>query len=749
MDYKNNDVNILHIPPQYPGDTRVFKAVDFYAQSILQQRYLKTLPHIQDQILEFPELSFTESQSGFEMSINISGLTANLVNIPSKELSINENLRLFDKLQTPQTSSKFQYLQVFSFLSEIGEIQDNTLGNTSLDYYVPNFNSLSPDFQEIEIQTKENSRRLRAFWGIILSEEELFNQNHLNNLIESGDTLPSITIPVNSDYIDYTLDTGNKVRIYILDNNFNQGTQYYIFNEFFNSIPFLELKRNFGFTSNGYTWGDQNSERLLNKKFNCKWVKDYYSESLFPENHLSLLLSSELPENDWIEVSLNKAVYNLFEGSHSQGEQPGVNLSSPNGFNLLTAPDRVQFKNEKHYQAKTFKKRTVTKNNNNNLYVTYNLDLGDIDLKNGQPIAYINQNTNSHTIYNNFGVNITDEGSFSVQNNVLSWFPNINSSLEESDEVYIQPSIIFKSGSGFNMDSISLDKCWHSSNGSPEELSDNNIRDASTEDINFFETPADNQKFIVVFGKARNAIHYIYRYEEVESDNNGILRADNLSDNGVFAFISGIEGRINKPIINTNSNLTTFSCLVYHIPSSSEKWQFEFTITEPNFVNMNELNNSKITSDFVQIAHTQGGGASVYETGGEMRFSNFDKKLKPLSNPQYPSYSLNTPIMFGGEEGYESVGWRFVTFPPGSGLSYPKKGRNVTVNNGAIYQSNKPLGYKMPKLKTNKPYQSLFGFICQTNAGKDLLVIVKSNLIEGNVKFEDNDDTSISVINLN
>lgn len=751
MDFSNqsNDVNILHVPPQYPGDIRVFKAIDFYSQSILNQRNLRNLPYINDQLISLPQVGFRESSGNPDMFLDITNLKVSFINFPSKELSINASLKLFDKFQVEQSSTRFQYLQVFSFLSEVGEIQDSALGSTSLEYFIPNYENLTPDFQEIETQTKENSRRLRSFWGIVLSEDIEFNSSLLDPLINDGDTLPSITIPSNQNYIDFTTNSGNRVRLYILDNNLKEGSQYFIFNDFFSTIPFLKLERKYGFVNKGYYWGGSSYENLLSTKYNCNWIKTHSNEEVFCEEELSFLLSSDFNENEYPEISLNKEVHNLFEGTNNSGDHPGIHIPSPNGYSLLTTPDRAQFKNEESDQIYTFRKRQVIKDNNDNLYVNYPLNLGDISSQNGENIAKFNSKLDSHIIYDNQGNIISDEGYFSIQPDNLTWFPEIDVSLEEGDFVYIQPSIIFKSGSGFNSSNLTLDKCWNSFNDPNEEISSSNIREANSEDIDVYQSPANNENFIVIFGKERNAIHYIYRKVNITSDDNGYIRADEVSNNnGVIAFISGFQGRINKPVVAGQGGFTTYSCLVYHIPKSSEKWQFEFTTTDFNYVNINNLEGARIMSDLCQIAHTQGGGASVYQSGGEMRFSNFDIRLKPLSNPEYPSYSLNTPIIFGEEKGYEGVGWRFVTFPPGVGVSYPKKGRRIQVKEGALWQGNNKLGYLMPSLYTEEPYQSLFSFICQTENNQKLLVIVKSNSDWGTVTFENTNNTSLTIINL-
>lgn len=745
FNYKNNDIDILHIPPQYPGDARVYKATDFYTQSILNQRNLKNLPLSEDYISTLPELQFTESNSGNKIFVEISNLIFSLVNYPSKEITVNTTLQLFDKLTTPQTKSINQYLHIFSFLSEIGEVQDPLLGNTDLEYYAPNFESISPDYQNIELQIKENTRRLRAFWGIILSENQKVSINSINSLIDTNDNLPSITIPNSEEFIDFNLISGDNARIYILDPNFQANKKYFIMPDFFTILPFLKLKRNFGFYSNGYYWGENNKELLPQPKYNATWVKTDFNEEIYPEKYISLLLSDNPSQDNFLEINLTKYVYNLFSGVNNQGDQLGININSPNGFPCLPSPDRIQFKNEEYNQTQTCKKRQLLKNDNNNLYATYPLDLGNISLVNGEMIAKFNKEPTSHIIYDDQGAILT-KGSFSIEDDVLTWFPETHSSLGENDYIYIQPSIIFKSGSGLNLSAVTLEKCNLDYNNISQTIT--NIKDAEDEDINQYVTPTNSEEFIVVFGRERNAIHYIYRKVTLTSNGNGIINTDNLSNSGVIAFIEGVDGRIDKPLVKMQANFTNYNCLIYHVPSLTEKWQFEFTAHNPIYEDLSKLENSQIISDFVQIAHTQGGGASVYQTGGELRFSNFDLKLKPLSSPTYPSYILNTPIIFGGEEGYESIGWRFVTFPPGIGVSYPKKGERIKINSGTLYQRQHKLGYLMPELKTKLPYQSLFCFICKTVTNEYLLVIIKSNLVSGTVTFEMGDNSSISVFNI-
>lgn len=745
LNYKNNDVDILHIPPQYPGDARVYKATDFYTQSILNQRNLKNLPFTENYILNLPELQFDAVNSSDEINLTINNLIFSLINYPSKEISISASLKLFDRLTTPQDGNIIQYLQIFSFLSEIGEIQDPLLGNTNLEYYAPDLESVSPDYQYIELKIKENTRRLRAFWGIILSEDFKVSDNCLNNLIMDGDSLPSITIPNSGNFQDLILEQGNRARMYFLDSNLKRNTQYFIMPDFCVFLPFLKLKRNFGFYSKGYYWGKDNREPLPSNKYNALSIKRYINEEKYTEKYLSLLLSDDISSDNYLDINLTKGIFNLFSGVNNQGNQSGINIQSPNEFACLPSPDRIQFKNQEYYQTQTCKKRQLFKNENNNLYATYPLDIGNIPPVNGESIAKFNKDPNSHFIYDTQG-SLLLKGTFSIEDDVLTWFPETNSILEENDYIYIQPSIIFKAGSGINLPTVSLDECNIEDNNVVKTLT--NIRNAESEDINQYTTPQNEEDFIIVFGKERNAIHYIYKKVTLTTNANGIINTDNIPSSGVIAFIEGVNGRVDKPVVNMGTNFTDYKCLVYHIPTLTEKWQFTFTIHNPIYENLAKLDNSQIISDFVQIAHTQGGGASVYQTGGEWRFSNLDIKLKPLSSPIYPSYTLNTPIIFGGEEGYESIGWRYVTFPPGVGVSYPKKGEKIKVISGSLYQRNYKLGYLMPILKTKLPYQSIFAFICKAVTDEYLLVVIKSNLISGTVTFEMGENSSISVFNL-
>lgn len=262
------------------------------------------------------------------------------------------------------------------------------------------------------------------------------------------------------------------------------------------------------------------------------------------------------------------------------------------------------------------------------------------------------------------------------------------------------------------------------------------------EDLDAYRAPAASQDFIAVFGRERAALHYIYKKVSVASNNSGAI-AIPPAERGVFAFVQGVAGRVDSPVLGGLNPNTTYAALVYYPPRSTEQWQWQFKYCNyQGLGNPALLEGAEIIAPPILFAHTQGGGASAFFGDSELIHSPIAMHL-PAGSSMTEHYELNTPVHLPGENYASPIAFREIQPVAGTDCSLPKIGRKIDFEPavgiaprsllgsallvGDVAPPASRIGCQVPMLSTNRPFQSVLCFGIRTSGGDDCLAIATAN----------------------
>lgn len=726
-----HDLGIKPIPPRDRNDPRVPTAEEFSLQSEIIVALFKESGRSLWESL--PTLTVAPPRT-----LSCSGGIAHLKGYPVKVELPNASMTLPTLTSSTAIVKETQYLYLFSFAAVVGKDQDAVLGQMEFSYRDIPTDSI------VTVQ-KENTRRYRAFWAFVLSRTPL-----------DKDGLLDIT-PLNSDGNRYftvsdKTPTGYSVgtyHVWSLDPNLAENQPYQVLPDSFDLLPLYEIKRYQNYSERGYTYG-YNGEKPIEEDINISVSAPISQESL--DSHVWRRVVREvfagIPGRG---SSYGRTVQNLASGP--VGGNPGFAgeaASSPNGSVAIANGQRISFTNQEvisRYAARTIQ---ATNDGNGNALVIYTL--------NSPPSGtYFSENAANHQVFASDGTDITSLGRFQNLGGVgaLNWIggPNAASYLLPGQTCLFCPGIKYPSGSGFSIPFSTTEKVW--SNG--VELSQANIR-LAMDDLAAYEMPANSEQFIVILGRERGALYYIYRHVSLTTNTNGTLVIPSTAT-GKIAFIQGVSGRIDKPIVPNLSPNTTYNCLLYYAPISGESWQFQFKYPLYEGASVNEagwLNGAEVISKPQFFIHTQGGGQSVFRGDALLQFSPIAMHLPQGGSPR--AYEFNAPTQLMGEAYPGPISFREMPLVSGAGLTLPAPGQILTTTTATTLQSRglqiklsvsgTPIGFRTPLLNNRAAFQSVLTFAVRKGADRRICVIVRNGRGAENVAADADMGVGIDIFKL-
>lgn len=630
-------------------------------------------------------------------------------------------------LEIPALSSPGSVVKRDDFLSlvvvatEFNKDHDPTLGQVTFSYRQP---QAGGGFV-VQTTQKENTRRMRSVWLMVLSPQPLTGDDFINALPQDASGNRTLGI-ANKTPQGFSLGDH---KIYALDPTLTSGKTYIVFANSAYALPLLQVRRLQNYLERGYVWGN-GGEGNLSKDVHLSDIAEsatqHQNDDLVRQRALQVF--SGIPARGF---TYSRTVQNLLAGNVSGNPgRPGESAASPNGSVCLANDQRVSFTNQQITQKLACLPTTAGSDGSGNAIVTF-------PLNSNVPLGTrFSEKREDHRIYAADG---TDQTPFGVFQNLgatgaLTWIADSNSVIKPGNTCYFVPGVNFPSGSGF---SVPFDKCetgW--ANGIAMDAG--NILDA-IDDLSEYRAPTVNQDFIAVFGKERASLHYVYKKVSVTTNATGIATIP-LAERGVFAFVEGVAGRIDKPVVAGLAPNTTYAALVYYPPRSTEQWQWQFRYCAYQGLTDSAIfSNAEIISSALLFAHTQGAGTSAFFGDSELKYSAISMHL-PIGNAAVKHYELNTPVNLPGENYADPIAFRELQPVPGTGCSLPRLGRKIafatnTVNasrsmSGAVHlndgitplPSGSRLGCQLPTLSTNRTFQGVLCVGLQANDQKYLVI---------------------------
>ena len=618
--------------------------------------------------------------------------------------------------------SQIQKLYVVVLALEVGGEQDPVLAQVSFKY-----RQEQPDGTvQILDTTKENTRRMRSAWVWVLSPDaDLTANNFIDALTEGNDGFKYLSI---SDKTSSGFNIGG-LRCWATDGGLVDGKTYKVFPNILNIFPLCEVTRRQNYPNRGYIWGDS-GEEPFQADFVLSMIQPQMA-NLSPSDLATKRLQEIISGKPGLRRTFTKAVQNFVAGQVSGNPgRPGEATASPNGSVALATSQRVSFVNQYWTQDVGCDIITATNDGSGNALVP-------ISLIGGTPGTTFHPSRDRHRIFKGDG---TEQGALGSYLNLggtgsLTWIAAANSTISSGETVYAVPAIQWAAGGGFGIPFDEITGAWVSG----AAIHSNNIREAATDDLDSYEAPANGEDFIVIAGRERAGIHYIYKRVVVTADGAGVIAIPG-SERGCFAFVDGVMGdnpddpyRIDKPVLGGLTAGVTYNTLVYYPPRSSEQWQFE--LKYPSYQGTSEssfLDGAVITSNPLGYIHTQGGGLSVFQGDSAIALLPVAMYL-PWLVAGTPSYEFDAPAQLNGESYPGPLTFRSYSFLPGAGLAMVSPGQTLSFEaeglsqphsiGGRLKVGDRQLGFKAPRLNNDAKYQAVLVFTVEKSQQKRLVVI--------------------------
>lgn len=725
---KNNDWNVRNVAPKNDQDYRVPMAEEFALNGEISTSVV--LASRKDEgWVKRPVFTVTQPRT-----LVITSAVVRAAALSNYEAEVAGTITVPALPSTGSLVKQEDWVSLVAFSAEVGAAQDPTLGQVSFNYRE------ETNAGEIVIKsaTKENSRRIRSFWVWVISPNSLTKADFYAALPLNSAGQPTLTISDKSA-AGFSLGT---IRAFAGDDtNLALNAAYPVFEDLISIVPAFKIRRWQNFDSTGYTWG-ANGESPLSEAMILLAGKDLLASGI-PER-IDRRIYEILAGLPGANAGWSKAVLNLLAGSvASNTGNAGIPAASPNGSFCLANDQRVSYLNQAI--VSTLACTTIenaSNDGNGNALLTFALNT------NAPSGTYFSSDRNHHRIFNANGTDITALGRFQNlgQGGSLIWVSEGSSSgISPGEKAIFQPGIVFPAGSGFSIPFDSCDKAWLGS----IPLDNANIRyghlnnNQIGEDIDEYEDPT-NGEFFVVFSKERAGILYIYKRISVVANGSGILTVPAL-EKGVFAFVQGVAGRVDAPIVSGIPAGTTRKALIYYPPRSTENWQFRFNFCEyqKSAVLPAQLDGAEIISIPRTFIHTQGGGNSAYFGESRLKYTPISMHL-PESGFAIPTYSINTPVALSGESLPTPVAFREIDYTPANAGSVVTIGKKIYFNSaeggfsrsltGAIVDAGgEPFGCSLPILSNGLAYEGVLIFAVRLTSGKTCLVISTKTSAGGNL----------------
>lgn len=690
-----NDLGVIAIAPTSPTDARIPMAEEFALSEIIGVNLYRQTREGSQGWLTVPSISITNPRT-----VVIGGGVASSAIYPTS-IPVATSVAIPALSSTSATIKQTQHLQLVVFAAQIGVPHDPSLSIT--------FNYQESPSSPVQSVTKENSRRSRSYWLLVLSPDRLTPASFNTALTSSSLT---ITNTANEGFALGSL------QIYAKDSNLVTGVPYPIYTDVTDVIPLVQIERLQNTTEQGYTWG-ANGEENLDPAYHVALVGNRVGRT-----------PSEIVRNRLIDVMVGRpgagstyarTVRNLTASISIRPDRPGVASDAPNGSINLSNSQRVTFTNQAFLERYGVQQIAAGNDGSGNALLAAVANTAG---------ATFSENAADHKVFSSAGVDETANGRFLNLGGVgsLTWVAGANSTIVPGLTAYFVPAIRYPAGSGFSVPFEVIERAW---NG-VTEISPANIL-LPENDLSDYATPANSEDFFLVTGSERAAIHYVLRKVSVTSNGSGVAVVA-PGTFGNFAFIEGVSGRINTPVRTGLTPNTTFNALQYYAPRTIEQWQFQMRVCEYQGLGNSQaswLNGAEIASVPIVYFHTKGGGESCFRGDGTFRFIPVAMQLPQGNAPSY-SYNYNYAVQFVGSTYSAADAIREVSPLPASGLSLPTPGQVLTFtsNNsvsprsiaGRVATAGRTLGFKVPALEGGKEAQSVIGFLVRKDGESRLLV---------------------------
>lgn len=732
LDRLNHDLGIVFVPPASPTDPRVPTAEEL----TLGQRIISSVisrSRIQQGWQQRPQLSFSQNRR-----LTIAEGKAILPIYPGV-LSVNTTVTIPTLSSSASTIKQSDWVYLVGFEAEVGAAQDETLGQFPFQYRDRGTN-------QIATITKENTRRLRAFWAIVISTNPLTATDFLNLLTVEGDNR-KVAIADTSD-LGFSLGAA---RFYARDPNLALNASYLIFSSSINLIEVCQVRRLQNYTERGYTWG-YGGEGALNGQYH---------------------LVSTAPQIDVrdLENAIRQRCREIFSGKPGAGSgyaltvqnliassvggnpgYPGESAGSPNGSVCLADDQRVSFTNQAIIQKYGCQVVTATNNGSGSPLVTVSLNTSSPTGK------FFSGNRLDHRVYSADGVDQSERGAWSNLGGTgsLIWVGDPNTTITPGSTVYVVPGIYYPPGSGFSIPFDDVLQVWRNAT----QISASNIRSADSEDLDSYADPANNEDFFVVVGKERAALHYILKRVSITTDGNGVAVVP-ATERGCFAFIQGVAGRIDAPVRTGLTASTTYKALVYYPPRTDETWQLLMSYAEYPGTSSAEpqfLSGATVASKPLFFIHTQGGGGAVHQGESDTQLAPIAMHLPAIAAPSIPPYRFNAPVQILGEPYPGPITLREHPLLPAPGLALPAPGQTISLGAATQVQSRslkaevmvdgRLMGFRSPILASRAEFQAVLMFVAEKGGDRRLVIVTRNTSGGENIPVDSDQQTAFDTFRL-
>lgn len=733
----SNDLAVVPVPSSTPIDKRILTAEEL---SLGQQMQIRRESRIPSGWLSSPSLDFVGDRT-----LRIQGsLRSSLLR---EAIAVEGDAVLPALSDTISVVARDDFISLIVFVAEVGIDHDSSLSVKVTEEEMDGNGNLTG--LTVTQFDGENTHRYRLFWGLIHSQSAITESAFWELLVPSDpvDKFRNLVVTTGSD--GFVLGEN---QFYAIDPNLVSGKTYPVLKTAIEVFPLCSVVRQQNYSSHGYQWGSGGEKPLL-VDFNIKpWFK---RADIGVEAHLVERAYGIMAGKPGTGFCYTRTVKNLLGGEvGSPSEQEGELTRSPSGSYIIANGQRISFTNQRILQDSFC--QVVWSQYDSVSHRVLLTASADID----SPVSTQFADSSYHRIFDANGVEQTDLGEFLSPDgyNTVTWVAGVDSSFYVSGagsfvskKAYFIPAIYFASGSGFSEFFVEIEKVWN--NGQSISLA--NVRDGEN-DLGQYVDPVDGSTFIVVHGRERAAIHYIYKKITLITSGTGVASVpDNIGGN--FAFVQGqsiVEGdatryRFNVPILTGLTPLQSINALVYYPPKSAgDDWQFQMKVSPYQGIGLatngaDFLNGATVISACRFFVHTLGGGGSCFHGEGMVRRSPVSFVL-PAVLGGTPSYELNAPIHFAGEGYPGPVNFREIEPIAGVDFALPTHGMMIyTVPATAIAHPRSlnvalfggdgaiPLGFGTPTFaKSTDQFQFVLCFVVEKE-GEKRIVIATHNGVGG------------------
>ena len=711
---QNNDLGVYSVPPQTPTDPRVRLAEEDGLQSLISayQASLSRSP----QWLKTPEFTI-----GDDRKLTVKGQYQSKF-YPTNFIGLEAALTVPALATKEEVVKRTDVLYLVIFGAIVGQEHDPAIGEISFDY----FNDEIP--AQLKAENKENSKRIRSYYALVLSATPLTPQTFLAEC-------PLSRVPVGGEArlngdreVSFSLDSAGKAfgnaRLYGADPKLAADTPYPIVNDFLEIVEVAALARVQNLEENGYVWGFRGEE-----PFTLEYSIRSLARSI--ETDKTAIVHSTLNRIfSGSQGSRKKAVLNLIAGTVAGNlGHPGRPASSPNGSFCAANGQRISFLNGVVLQNEAARVLTASTDGSGNALLTIGLDT---NVPSG---SFFSESISDHRVFDQYGSDQTSFGTFLNlgQSGALIWQATSNSTIKPGQRAYFNAAIRYPAGSGFDIPFNKVDVVWLA--GTP--LNSTNIRMGFRNDLTQYESPVAGD-FIVVFDTGRSGILYILKKVSVTTSALGVAVIPE-SAKGNFAWIEGVPDRIDAPIKSGLQPNSSYNALTYHVPTAIENWQIQVSYSEYQGLgdqSASFIDGSVVLSSPVLIATTQGGGSSVFVSDASIRHSAIGMHL-PIVERDIEVYALDAPIRLPEEQNPGSLTTRIISAIPGANvmpspgtvLKFVQNtgigsGRNI--NGSVSNRDGNLLGFRSNVLHSKSAYLAIFAFLIRKDGVNKILVATKT-----------------------